>query len=193
MTTTMPKWASRALALTILLVILWLVFVLAVNPIVSAYRTTGDELDRTVEQLARYQNVSKAYPKLKQQMDVLSRRHAASGVYLAGTTDALAAAELQEDVGQTIEANGGALRSIQILPTSADGEFRKVTVRVQLTANLPSLARILYSLEAAKPFVFIDNLDIKNRRVRRTAKEQNDNPELVVRFDLFGYLRPELS
>ena len=100
MTTTMPKWASRALALTILLVILWLVFVLAVNPIVSAYRTTGDELDRTVEQLARYQNVSKAYPKLKQQMDVLSRRHAASGVYLAGTTDALAAAELQEDVGR---------------------------------------------------------------------------------------------
>ena len=66
-------------------------------------------------------------------------------------------------------------------------------MRVQLTANLPSLARILYSLEAAKPFVFIDNLDIKNRRVRRTAKEQNDNPELVVRFDLFGYLRPELS
>ncbi len=66
------------------------------------------------------------------------------------------------------------------------------------TSAIPTLGaftRILYSLEAAKPFVFIDHLDIKNRRARTRQKDQKkaQNPELVIRFDLYGYLRPSLS
>ena len=66
-------------------------------------------------------------------------------------------------------------------------------MRVQLTATLGSFARILHALESGKPYVFIDNLDVKNRRARKTAKKQQEDPELVIRFDLYGYLRPELG
>ena len=189
----LPKWVSRAGALAILAILIWMVGALAVWPVVDSYRTTDDQLRETAEHLARFESMSKSYPKLRAQMEKLSKQHAASGIYLAGTTDALAAAELQEDVNATIERSGGKLRSIQILPVAKDGDFRKVTVRVQMTAKLAAFSRILHSLESAKPFLFIDNLDVKNRRARRTVKEQNNDPELVIRFDLYGYLRPELS
>ena len=41
--------------------------------------------------------------------------------------------------------------------------------------------------------MFIDNLDVKNRRARNPKKAEQENPELVIRFDLYGYLRPELG
>ena len=128
---------------------------------------------------------------MKSQLDELARRTAKSGVYLAGNTDSLAAAGLQEDVSAKIGRAGGTLRSVQILPATSDGDFKKVSVRVQLTATLAAFSELLYSLEAARPFVFVDNLDIKNRRTR--SNDANQDPELIIRFDLYGYLRPRTS
>lgn len=191
--TNLPKWASRTAAVSILFVLLGAVYLFVVGPLVDAYRSADEAIELTGDQLAHYKNISKNYPALKAQLEKLSRRQAASGVYLAGDTDALAAAGLQEDVSATIEKNGGKLRSIQILPVTNDGDFKRVSVRVQLTATLGAFTQILYTLEAGKPVVFVDNLDVKNRRARRTNKDQEQDPELVIRFDLFGYLRPEVS
>ena len=191
--TNLPKWASRTAAVSILFVLLGAVYLFVVGPLVDAYRSADEAIELTGDQLAHYKNISKNYPALKAQLEKLSRRQAASGVYLAGDTDALAAAGLQEDVSATIEKNGGKLRSIQILPVTNDGDFKRVSVRVQLTATLGAFTQILYTLEAGKPVVFVDNLDVKNRRARRTNKDQEQDPKLVIRFDLFGYLRPEVS
>ncbi len=190
---TLPKWASRAAALTLLAFVIGSVYLLAVAPVIEAYRSTNEATQHVFEQLARYGQLSKTYPNRKAQLQRLDRQQASSGIYLAGETDALAAAALQEDVRTKIERNGGKLRSIQILPVKSDGEFKQVSVRVQATATLGSLARILHALESGKPYLFIDNLDVKNRRSRKATKAQQEDPELVVRFDVFGYLRPELS
>ncbi len=191
----MSKGVRRAAALALLFVVVWAVYGMVLSPVLTAYRETGEEIEQTSELLERYQRISTNHPALKGQLEELVRQTAKSGIYLPGNTDSLAAAELQEGVSATIERNRGTLRSIQILPVADDGDFRKVTVRVQLTATLGAFTRILYSLEAAKPFVFIDNLDIKNRRARTRQKDQQQeqNPELVIRFDLYGYLRPSLS
>jgi general secretion pathway protein M len=193
--TSMSKGVKRAAALALLFLVLWLAWIVVVSPVISAYRETNERIASTSERLNRFQGISNNYPALKQQIENLVRQTAKSGIYLAGNTDSLAAANLQEGVSGTIERNGGTLRSVQILPVTDDGDFRKVTVRVQMTATLPAFTRILYSLEADKPFVFIDNLDIKNRRARARNQDQNQtqNPELVIRFDLYGYLRPSLS
>lgn len=191
----MSKGVRRAAALALLFVVVWAVYGLVLSPVLTAYRETGEEIEQTSELLQRYQRISTNHPALKGQLEELVRQTAKSGIYLPGSTDALAAAELQEGVTATIKRNQGTLRSMQILPVSDDGDFRKVAVRVQLTATLGAFTRILYSLEAAKPFVFIDNLDIKNRRARTRQKDQQQeqNPELVIRFDLYGYLRPSLG
>ncbi len=189
----LPKWASRAAALGLLAFLIGTAYLLLVAPVIGTYRDTDEATQHVFEQLARYGQLSKTYPNRKAQLERLDRQQARSGIYLAGETDALAAAALQEDVGAKIERNGGKLRSMQPLPVKTDGDFKKVSVRVQMTATLGSLARILHALEAGKPYVFIDNLDVKNRRARKATQAQQDDPELVIRFDLHGYLRPELG
>ena len=89
-----------------------------------------------------------------------------------------------------IERHGGTVRSIQSLPGQDDEEFRRVSVRVQFTGTTESLFQAVYSLETARPFVFVDNLDIRNRRSRRRANQQSDNPALNVTLDLSGFVRP---
>ena len=187
----MSKGVSRFAALGLLFFVVWFFYGLVLAPIFGAYGEVDDNIESTKSQLARLESISQSYPALKAQLDELARRTAKSGVYLAGNTDALAAAGLQEDVSVQIGRAGGTLRSVQILPATSDGDFKKVSVRVQLTATLVQFTKLLYSLEAARPFVFVDNLDIKNRRTR--SREADQNPELIIRFDLYGYLRPRIS
>lgn len=193
----LPPWVSRVAALSLVVAAVLAVYILAVEPLVSAYQETDDAIRQTNENLLRYEQISRSFPVLKEQLEELAQRQGRSGVYLSGDTDALAAAQLQADVSSTIQKHDGQLRSVQILPVASDGDFKRVSVRVQLTATLSALTRILYSLEGRRPFVFIDNLDIKNRRARRTRRtdkdKQESEPELVIRFDLFGYLRPDVS
>ncbi len=189
----LPKWVSRTAALSLLVFVIGALYLLIVSPVIEAYRSTDEASREALEQLARYEHISKTNPNRKAELEKLSKQQSRSGVYLAGDTDALAAAGLQEDVSAKIKKNGGKVRSMQILPVKADGDFKRVSVRVQLTATLGSFARILYALESGKPYVFIDNLDVKNRRARKSKKGTEEDPELVIRFDLYGYLRPELG
>jgi len=189
----LPKWVGRTAALSLLVFVIGALYLLVVAPVIETHRSTDEASRGALEQLARYEHLSKTNPNRKAELERLGNQQSRSGVYLAGDTDALAAAGLQEDVGAKIEKNGGKLRSMQILPVKTDGDFKRVSVRVQLTATLGSFARILYALESGKPYVFIDNLDVKNRRARKAKKETQEDPELVIRFDLYGYLRPELG
>ena len=189
----LPKWVSRTAALSLLVFVIGALYLLLVSPVLEAYRSTDEASQEALEQLARYEHISKTNPNRKAELEKLAKQQSRSGVYLAGDTDALAAAGLQEDVGAKIEKNGGKVRSMQILPVKTDGDFKRVSVRVQLTATLGSFARILYALESGKPYVFIDNLDVKNRRARKAKKGTQEDPELVIRFDLYGYLRPKLG
>ena len=190
-----PKWVSRALSLGLLLAVILAAYQLAVAPLLTAYADSDRQIAEVEDQLARFSRIAQLRPAYEEQMKELGQRLAAGGIYLKGETDSLSGAELQARISGLIERSGGRVRSIQILPAGEDEGFRKVGARVQLTATLGALEKVLYSLEAAKPFVFIENLDIKNRRARRRKKDQeaNTDPELTIRFDAFGYLRPELT
>ena len=50
------------------------------------------------------------------------------------------------------------------------------------------------AFEAGDTYLFVDNLDISNRQARRrTNTAQSGDPELLVRLDLSGYVRPEAA
>jgi hypothetical protein len=76
----------------------------------------------------------------------------------------------------------------------ADGDFQRVTIRVQLVTPIGSLQRTLYELESTKPYLFLGNVDISAARARRRKSSVNAaDPALTVRFDLFGYREPEVE
>ncbi len=188
----LPHWISRLAAIGLLVAVLVAVYAFTVAPLVAGYGETERAISQAADLLDRYRRVAASRNLLQARLDELAGRQSESGIYLGGGTDALAGAELQERVNKTVEANGGRLRSVQILPVKTDGDFRRVGVRVQMNATVAQLASVLYALEAGRTFLFVDNLEVSNRRARRRRNQPIEmDPILLIRLDLSGYLRPE--
>ncbi len=189
---TLSPGISRLAALALSAGLLVALYAFAVAPLVASYGESNSAISRAGELLGRYRRIADSRPALQARLGELKARQAEIGIYLGGGTDALAGAALQELVNKTVEKGGGNLRSIQILPVKTDGEFRRVGVRVQMTATVSQLARVLYTLEAGRTFLFVDNLEVSNRRARRRRNQPIEmDPMLLIRLDLTGYLRPE--
>lgn len=190
----LPAWISRSAALALLLGLAAAAFLFVVQPMSRAHEATDRGIEEARDSLRRYERLAGTRLGLEKQFEEIEARQASSGFYLTGATDGLAAAELQDQVNATIKGNGGQLRSIQILPAQTEGDFKRVSVRVQFMSTTERLARILYALEAGGTYLFIDNLDIRNRRARsRRNDPEPEGPMLTVRFDLYGYLRPGIG
>jgi hypothetical protein len=166
---------------------------LVIAPLIAAYDQVATALEETDALVVRYGRIAQKRADLEQRLAALEKRQFASGVYLEGDSDSLAAATLQERVQATIQSGGGKQRSIQILPAKSDGGFQRVSLRVQLTGTMRTLFDIIYALEAGRNHLFIENLDVRNRRARRRARVEDSDPELTIRFDVTGYLRPEIG
>ena len=185
-------WVSRVAALALSAGVAFALYLFVVAPIVAGYAETGAAVAQAAELLDRYRRVAAARPALQERLDALKARQSEIGTYLSGETDALAGAELQELVNTTVAKGGGGLRSVQILPVKADGGFRRIGVRVQMTATIAQVLRVLHGLEAGSTLLFVDNLEVSNRRARRRRNQPVElDPTLLVRLDLFGYLIPK--
>lgn len=183
-------WVSRAAAIGLLIAVLAIIYVALIAPLVTAFGRVNGEIAQSTELLERYKNIASRRSVLEDLLERVNAGHTESGVYLPGDTDALAAARLQEIVNSRVESNGAQVRSVQILPAKEDGDFRRVGVRIQMTASIAAIARILYAFEAGGTYLFVDNLEISNRR-RRKRDDDQTSPQLLVRLDLTGYVRPE--
>lgn len=192
MTPSLTPIASRALALTILvglLVVLWLA---AVQPLLDRFAAYRQTVQTAEEQLPRLRSMAAAAPALEADLARLQRDPTARTRQLSGDNDALAAAELQNRLGRFAAANGAVLRSTQILSPEEEEGFRRIAVRVALEADTEALLKILYGLETAPTLLFVDNLEIRARsggRVRRTSQGREAAADLLlIRFDLAGYI-----
>ena len=111
----------------------------------------------------------------------------------------MVAAELQSSVSGIVKRNQGDLLSIQILRGQQEGPLQTAPVRVQFSAELEAVMDILYDLESARPYLFIDNLQVRTGRVARrvrTVRGRGAEPiveQLFVICDVYGYVRGEPS
>ncbi len=180
-----PK-QSKTAALTILLLVLAIVVSAMALPLWLLNRRYDAALDDATAHLARYSRIVGMRDGLQQKaMEIKALE--ATNHFLKSASPALAAAELQEQAKVILDANGGKLNSIQILPHKDDGSYRQVSVSLQLTAPLSSVKAMLHALESARPYLFVDNFSI---RVTNIAPGRNDfanEPDLIVQFDLTGY------
>jgi general secretion pathway protein M len=186
-------WISRSTALLLLIVALAAAYSFILEPIIVGYGETDRRIEEVREQLSRYQRLAAARPALERQMQQAATEQSSDGYYLSGGTDALVAAGLQDRVNALVEAKGGSLRSIQPMPGIDDQGFRRITLRVQMTATIEALFETLYALEAGTPMLFIENLDIQSRSIRRRSDDTSpqdvpDAPLLTVGFDLSGFM-----
>ncbi len=199
MKTTLPPFVSRALAVLLLVAVLGSIWVLVGIPTMGRFAEYRDTVATAEQHLARLRGIAAEKPVLEQQLASWQRSGSIRQALLKGNNPALAAAELQKKIKRIIQSNGANQRSAQILPPKDDEGLQLVAIRVNMTASIEALHKIAYELEAAKPYLILDNVDIRARNTRptQTKRAANQNVEkareLTVRFDVKGFMRGTAS
>lgn len=184
---------SRLLALALLIVVGLGTVRLIALPVLAAYHETAASIEQSRTLLRRYQALAAQRPQLEERLAARQEADAGSGAYLKGSSEALAAAALQEQVRTIISAAGGELRSTQILPVQPfgpEGSIRRASLRLQLAVDIEGLQQLLYELETVEPYLFVDDLNIRERRLRRLRNQDESKSLLDVDLEVSGFLRP---
>jgi hypothetical protein len=141
------------------------------------------------ELLARYRHLAESRAELKARLQEIQAKPAAQAGYLAGESESLVAAELQNLVRSTIERDGGRLESTQVLPPVSEGAFRRITLRVRMSADARGLFQIFYDLESSLPYLFLDGIDIASHEHRSARPSAEEGGNLSVGYDVYGFMR----
>ena len=102
-------------------------------------------------------------------------------------TAALAAADLQHLLKDTIEGERGTIVTMAVKRMAETTPFAPVAVMVHMQCSVETLTHVLYRLEAVQPTVFIDNLSVQSQH-QEGRQLPTTAIELEVRFDAMGYL-----
>jgi len=186
---------SRTLAIVLLGLALLGAARLVVAPLLAAYRDAAAEIEQAEFLLQRYRALAEQRPAMAERLAEQQQLAASAAGYLQGPSDALAAAQLQDRVKTVVEGAAGELRSTQILaaqPVEIDAKIRRAALRVQFVASIEGLSRILYELESGQPYLLIDELVVREQRVRSRRRNEPETETLLdVSLELSGYLQSE--
>jgi hypothetical protein len=139
--------------------------------------------------LARYRRMAAEVPRIRAAVEDLDRETEGNGSYLEGSTDALAAAWLVEQVKRGVQEHGGRVSAAQNLPTVTADDLQKVSVRIQFIGVIETLQRVLHAVESGRPMLFIEGMEIRETARSQAGQEGDGDPMLAIRLDVAGYLR----
>jgi general secretion pathway protein M len=180
--------AGPAAAIAILVVVAVGLYVGLAQPLIDDYGGTADSVDRMSALLERYQRIGQSLPALEAELARVKQQPGTQDGFFQGASDALVAAQLQGRLRIAVDAARGELKSTQVLPTVEEGKMRRIAVRGQMSSGLAAAQHVLYELESASPYLFIDNLNIRARASERRMEGAEADPILDVRFDVCGYV-----
>lgn len=159
-------------------------------------------LDQTIaereDQLMRYQRLVQSLPSLQAELQQVRTDDAYKRFYFKAPTQALAGAQLQTQVQDIVNAASGRLLSTQILPENKNDDPPRVMVRTQVQGSTETLLEVLYQIEQARPFLFVDRLSVRSSARPTSPNDSRGRPtrrfianqggELTIRIDIFGFV-----
>jgi general secretion pathway protein M len=182
----------RIVALGLLLALIFAVVFWVALPLWESY-SDAEARASELEMALRKLNAAGQDPAaLENELQKLKSKRAAAPGLLAGPSDALASAELQNRLKTATEAARGTFRSAQTLPVRDEGPYRRVAVRAQMSVKLAALVLILHDLESSSPYLFIDQVSVRAQvpfHSGTSAQAEGQEPNLEVTFELYGYVR----
>ncbi|PVV10386.1 MAG: hypothetical protein B6D82_12515 [gamma proteobacterium symbiont of Ctena orbiculata] len=185
---------SRALAGTILLLLVAALLILLIYPVWSMNKRYEGQIEDTQFQTQRYRRIAVQDDRYQLEFNKLKLNQKSDLRYLQSKTDSLANAELQRKIKQVVSAGRGEIISTQTVQVSQDEMLRGVAIRVRMKSTLENLTKILHQLETQKPYLFIDNITLRSRNLARRRlpnKQQLTEAIRVLELDFLvvGYLK----
>jgi general secretion pathway protein M len=151
-----PRGRILAAGLTVaLLGALWFGITM---PLIGWYQARAEELAQRRAVLVHMQALVEMLPDLGRQSGGV---RPAPNALLPGPTDALAAAAMQSAVQAMAAASGADLASMETLPAEARGGYRRIGLRVSLSAPWPVLIDLLRSAGQQQPRMLVDDVQFR--------------------------------
>ena len=191
MPASVPLWIRRLVALALLLAVVGGVGAAVALPVVDAFEAYDKSIADLSFRLARFNRTAAEKAPLLSQVKALEARVPKDSELLPGDSEALAGANLQEQVKQIIIQSAGTVESVQTLPTVAEGVLDRIAIRVQFTGAVPVMQRVLYAVESGEPRLFVDNLDTRvvSGQHRKGTLDPTRAVILRVILEIQGYRR----
>ena len=151
---------GRLLALLLLLVVLGAVYLVVAAPLLELYAGREAVVENKGMLVPRLRAAAEELPELRARIAQLRATAGARKVTLDGSSDAIAAANLQSHIEELAASVGVTIGSTESLPVEVRGGYRAIGLRYTLSGPYESLVKLIAKLEAATPPLVIDTLHI---------------------------------
>jgi general secretion pathway protein M len=186
---------GRFLAVVILLIVLLVIYLVGIHWwfVAPELQFRADMADLRDQQL-HFRQAAAQRPEIEKRLAAIHEKEQSNQAFLTDTDQNAASAWLIQRLNQAItdhakdekrcSSNG------QQQYTGGEEElYKHVTVQARLRCDLEPLAAILYDLENAKPYLFVDQIMIYKQQSYAPPGSKVVATPLDVRFNLTGYLR----
>lgn len=186
---------SKILALSLLLIAIFLFVIMVIAPLFAKYKSTNDEIASIQYRIAQYKKISDKSKGLSSKLEQIHSFNEDQQYYFSADKPALVSAQLQGVLKEVLIRQGAKIISTQPV-TGANIDDRQVKIAVHCRADIVSLRKLLYEIETYVPVLIIDKINI-GRGFRTTFRNQlsknNTNEILDVRFDVSGFMEERIE
>jgi len=187
---------QRWLAVGLLVVVSVIIGSLIIVPLVTKSLALNDTKNNLLFRFQQYERILAKKDVVIASRDKVKQQSTEQGYFNEQETEALASADMQEFIKNTIVSVGGQLTSTQATPgdvstTDNTTTFNRVVVRVSMTGNSEMLRTVLYKIESSLPLMTVDQIDIRplrGRRNRKTGQIDSTN-ELNINFRVASFMK----
>jgi hypothetical protein len=114
-------------------------------------------------------------------------------LFVMGSEPNVAAAQLQADIKQIIEAAGGMLQSIQVLPAVQEKDLTRLNIRASFTLPAAALTTFLMQIEHGSRTVYLDHLQLSAPETPAPQEPGKKEPlQLTAQIDFSAYFLAEV-
>lgn len=180
---------DRAIALGLLALAVGLVYFLIVGPVIDLAREYSDSVQDLEFRLARYRRVAAEKDSWARRAQEIKQKSSVSEHYISRDTAALASADLQTLIKETVNNSGGELISTQVTPEQQEDQLTRISVRVRMNGSTRALRDVLHAIETAKPLLWVDSVNLRPIRMPLRPGQKGTTDRLSIDFEVIGYMR----
>lgn len=155
-------------------------------PVAALFHGQSEDRKESLRELAGYRAEEGQRPALAAQLAALREGAKTVPGLLDASNAALAQAQLQSEMKDLIDKNGGSLLSAQLLPPTAVKGFDSVAIEYDMTVPLSNFSALVYAVETHVPYYFVDSADFVMPPNWKPGSNTPD-PAMEMRWTIHAY------
>jgi len=179
-------------------------YLLVIEPLLDAYASKEEILTQKRMLVVKLAAAAGELPRLKERLTQLRQAASARKIFLDGSSDAIAAANLQSHIEELANTAGVTISTTEARPPEARGPDRKIGLRIAISGRYESILMFLAAVESGSPPLVLDNIQIHATlggrlslpaypvALPQTPNQPSDQPaeaRLDAGLDVYGFRR----